>query len=199
MTGRNDYEFDTGVLERPGRGYQDPPVPDPSPMPTLPNPTRRYRDPPIPNTQRDRSGYYNLPGNGGGITPPSRMPQSWTPEFLQNYFASRGATPAPTSIDYWMGKQQELNQRGQQIGDPDYAMKRLAAADEIIGGPQNSPFRESGGGMGGGMNLGWLLQLLGSRLPQQAPMPQAMSQPMPQGQMPVDLQSIIQAALQRSF
>lgn len=100
---------------------------------------------------------------GSGRTPPSQ----WTPETLQAFFSAHGVTPAPTSIPYWLSKRAELDARGQQIGNPNYANDRLAAADEIIGGPQNSPFRDSaggGGGMGGSNGLSALLSLLASRM-----------------------------------
>jgi hypothetical protein len=50
------------------------------------------------------------------------------------YIQSRGGTPNPTSADYWQSKWPELVARGQQLGDPLYAQKRLAAADELGGG-----------------------------------------------------------------
>jgi hypothetical protein len=50
------------------------------------------------------------------------------------YIQSRGGTPNPSSADYWQSKWPELVARGQQLGDPLYAQKRLAAADELGGG-----------------------------------------------------------------
>lgn len=166
--------------------------------------------------------YYNNPSNGGGINPnpggvdnspqmPTMQPgmnpsmpmhgqggsaNQWTPEYITNYIQSKsGGKMHGTSPDYWMSKKAELDARGQQIGNPNYANDRLAAADEIIGGPQNSPYRESGGNSG--MNLGWLLQMLSQRMG---------SQPNSQIQMPtfetaqpVDLNQIIMQALQRGF
>lgn len=55
----------------------------------------------------------------------------WTPEYLKAYYASRNTTPNATSIDYWMGKKSELDQRGKEIGNANYANERLAAADEF--------------------------------------------------------------------
>lgn len=53
---------------------------------------------------------------------------------IENYYKSRGVTPLPTSIDYWLGKKGELDARGQQINNPNYFWERLAAADEFGGG-----------------------------------------------------------------
>ena len=50
------------------------------------------------------------------------------------YITSMGGTPNSTSADYWQSKWPELVARGQQIGDPLYAQKRLAEADELGGG-----------------------------------------------------------------
>lgn len=50
---------------------------------------------------------------------------------LNAYFKSRGV--ANTETPYWVSKAAELVARGQQLNDPNYAMKRLAAAD-IFGG-----------------------------------------------------------------
>lgn len=53
------------------------------------------------------------------------------------YYQSRGTTPAPSSVAYWVSKAPELVARGQQLGDPTYATKRLSQADEF--GSATSP------------------------------------------------------------
>jgi hypothetical protein len=81
-----------------------------------------------------------------------------TPNVSQNdiasYFASRGVTPNPSSAAYFAAKWPELYQRGQQLGNPNYAFQRLQYADEFLpGGPSTSPFAEpaqNGGAYGGG-------------------------------------------------
>lgn len=54
------------------------------------------------------------------------------------YIRSMGGTPNPTSAGYWQSKWPELVARGQEIGDPQYALKRLAAADELGGGEMSA-------------------------------------------------------------
>lgn len=66
---------------------------------------------------------------------------SWDADRVRRYFASRGITPNASSPDYWAARWQEWGQR-----DPAYFLQRLAAADEIIGGPQNSPWATGSGG-----------------------------------------------------
>lgn len=58
---------------------------------------------------------------------------------LNAYFASRGKTPYPTSIDYWISKWPELVARGREIGNPNYAFDRLSQADEFGGGWSPAP------------------------------------------------------------
>jgi len=53
---------------------------------------------------------------------------------VAGYFKARGVAPNPTSVGYWVSKWPELTARGVELGDPNYAMKRLAAADEFGGG-----------------------------------------------------------------
>lgn len=55
------------------------------------------------------------------------------------YITAQGGTPAPTSGAYWDAKWAELTARGNEIGDPNYALKRLAAADELGGGGGSAP------------------------------------------------------------
>jgi hypothetical protein len=118
-------------------------------------------------------GYVPLPAfpgaagpNGAGPTTPgapgataagagaNRLPAAgsinWTadPETLGNqltaYFKGHGV--APSEVPYWVREAGSLVARGQQLNDPQYADKRLAAA-EIFGGgaaspaPATSPYR----------------------------------------------------------
>ena len=162
-------------------------------------------------TQGGDYGYGNMPTQTGPMIPqpsapnygtmprvpgpqiPSGSANQWSPDYIRNYISSRsGGRVNASSPDYWMSKKAELDARGQQIGNPNYANDRLAAADEIIGGPQNSPYRESG--QQGGMNLSWLLQLLASRMNQpqiQAPQIQAPQMSTPQ----MNIQDIIAQAM----
>ncbi len=85
---------------------------------------------------------------GGATTPPSgstsstpaaSTPVDGSPASIAAYYQSRGTTPAPTSVAYWASKWPELVARGQEIGDPTYAMKRLSQADEFGGGGETAP------------------------------------------------------------
>lgn len=89
---------------------------------------------------------------GGGTAASSGAPAGGLPQIDPSkpigpqaaaYIQSRGATPNPTSAAYWQQKWPELVARGQEIGDPNYALKRLAAADELGGGgaPASSGLR----------------------------------------------------------
>ncbi len=97
--------------------------------------------------------YYNRTTQNGTVVPGQSAPAPsggggaamGTAEYANEYIRSHGATPNPTSGDYWASKWNEWGKN-----DPNYYMQRLAAADEIIGGPQNSPFRESAPSGGGG-------------------------------------------------
>lgn len=51
---------------------------------------------------------------------------------LTAYFAAKGAPP--TEVPYWVSKAGELVTRGQQLNDPSYPDKRLAAANILGGG-----------------------------------------------------------------
>lgn len=79
------------------------------------------------------------------------------PDLVRQYYQSRGVTPAGTSPDYWAGKWNELVQRGQQLGQSDYAYQRLQAADEFLPNqdPRNSPFYYGGAQPGGEFNDRW--------------------------------------------
>lgn len=56
---------------------------------------------------------------------------------ISAYFKSRGVSDQETP--YWVQKWPELVARGQQLNDPTYAMKRLAAADIFGGGSPAAP------------------------------------------------------------
>jgi hypothetical protein len=161
-------------------------------------------DPPIPT----HDGPYQKPGDPGarsGINPKPSMPQPAggfdysNPDGIRSYFQSRGVTPYASSPDYWAQKWQEFGQ-----GDPEYFQRYLSNAEEFTGGPQGTA-RAMGWGGGtqqqSGGNLGWLLQLLGSRLqqPQQAPQMGQAPQTPQAGTPQVDINSIIQQALRRTF
>lgn len=93
------------------------------------------------------------------------------PDLVRQYYQSRGVTPNATTPDYWSGKWNELVQRGQQLGQSDYAYRRLQAADEFLPNqdPRQSPFYYGGAQPGGGseFNDPWgakLEQLVGQFL-----------------------------------
>jgi hypothetical protein len=171
----------------------DPKIPDPS-----------YRMPQGPTVPTHQTAYQmpGQPGARGGINP-GGMPQGGfdfsRPEGVSAYFQSRGVTPYASSPDYWAQKWQEFGQR-----DPEYFQRYRSNAEVFTGGPQGTA-RAMGWGGGqqqqGGGNLGWLLQLLGSRLqqPQQAPQMGQAPQTPQAGTPQVDINSIIQQALRRTF
>lgn len=55
---------------------------------------------------------------------------------ISAFFKSKGVSDQETP--YWVSKWPELVARGQELGDPTYAMKRLAAAD-VFGGGGSTP------------------------------------------------------------
>ena len=76
---------------------------------------------------------------GHNATPP-QAPQNFSDPnqvraYVEQYYASRGVQPYPTSVDYWVDKITHG-------GDPQYYMGRLTQADEFTGRPQGA----SGGG-----------------------------------------------------
>lgn len=94
-------------------------VPDPPPFTTMPLP--RTTEPGYTgDTQSIQSG-----GASGGV--------DGSASSIAAYYASRGVTPFATSVDYWASKWPALVARGEELGDPNYAMNRLAAADEFTG------------------------------------------------------------------
>lgn len=102
----------------------------------------------------DPESFTGNTGISGGTeqvqSPSAPQPQDWSQgpwdaNRVRSYFQSRGVTPNETSPDYWAGRWNEWGQR-----DPQYFMQRLSHADEIIGGPQNSPWAGAGGGVNAG-------------------------------------------------
>lgn len=127
------------------------------PFPTQPQPSGDGYSGPTwdPNAQGQNTGTSGY-GFGNGVpTPPiTSAPgaaptyrRGMSPEearaFITQYYASKGVTPRPTSIDYFVSKWPELEARGLEIGNPNYAMDRLAAAEEFGGSWPSS------GGAGG--------------------------------------------------
>lgn len=55
---------------------------------------------------------------------------------ISGFFKSKGVSDAETP--YWVSKWPELVARGQQVGDPNYAMTRLSQADVFGGGAPGS-------------------------------------------------------------
>lgn len=82
------------------------------------------------------SGTRTSTGAGSG---PSG-PVDGSPASISAYFKSQGVSDQETP--YWVGKWPELMARGQEIGNPNYAMDRLAAAD-VFGGQagQTAPYK----------------------------------------------------------
>ena len=64
----------------------------------------------------------------GGVATVSAANGAIGPQ-VANYFAARGVTPNPTSVDYWAQKWNEFGAK-----DPTYFNTRLAQADEFGGG-----------------------------------------------------------------
>lgn len=86
-----------------------------------------------------------VPGVPASTSTSAATPQvDWTADpatlakQIAAYYQSRGTTPAPTSVAYFVNKAQELVTRGQQLGNPNYPNERLAAADEFGGGAGSS-------------------------------------------------------------
>ena len=95
-----------------------------------------------PGTRDGNTGFSGYGFPGGVTTPPLSGGQQaggttfragMTPDEVRAavtaYFASRGKTPNPTSIDYWVSKWAEFGNN-----DPAYFSDRLSKADEFGGG-----------------------------------------------------------------
>jgi hypothetical protein len=90
-----------------------------------------------------KSGYTNQGAGGGSSTTGGSAPsftagmtRDQVKAAVEQYYASRGVQPNPTSVDYWTQKYFSP----EFAGDINYFQKRLATADEFGGG-------------GGGINL----------------------------------------------
>ena len=120
-------------------------------------------------TQQNLADYNSIMGNynnfmtGGGfggqqskVPLPSNLSsyESWTPESLNAYAASRGVND-PNFANYWMSKRDELFNRGKELNDPNYAAMRLSLADDF-GGPTYGS-----GGQGGDPFFNSLMSALG--------------------------------------
>lgn len=73
---------------------------------------------------------------------------NWTADNINNYAKSRGVDN-PNFADYWLGKGNELYQRGTEINNPNYAFMRLSMADDF-GGPTYGGPAAGTDGPGGG-------------------------------------------------
>lgn len=69
-----------------------------------------------------------------GPAPAEFLGASITPDQISAYMRGRGVEPYSTSPGYWAAQWPALYQRGLQLGNPNYAFERLAAADEFGGG-----------------------------------------------------------------
>lgn len=77
------------------------------------------------------TGADGAPGPGGGGTATLDASKGDLAAQISGFFTSKGVSDHETP--YWVSKWPELLARGQQIGDPAYALKRLGAAD-VLGG-----------------------------------------------------------------
>lgn len=82
-------------------------------------------------------------GTQGGSTAPAptaaASPDYSTPAGISAYYASRGVSPFPTSVDYWVGKYNDWGKN-----DPTYFQSRLAQADEFTGVGPNYDWQAAG-------------------------------------------------------
>lgn len=110
---------------------ETPEAPPPAPNPPAPPAGPPEEAPPPPPGDYFPDGKYEPPR---GPTQPS-FTTGMTPDQVRkgvsDYFAYRGVSPLPTSVDYWVGKWGEWGNR-----DPNYFQQRLSIADEFGGGPQ---------------------------------------------------------------
>lgn len=98
-------------------------------------------NPPIPGAQQGGSSAGGFPNFTSGMTPDQVRAA------VTQYYAAKGVTPLPTSIDYWVQKYQEFGN-----SDPSYFTTRLGQADEFGGGhiEGGASGGASGGSSGGG-------------------------------------------------
>lgn len=93
----------------------------------------------------------NQPLNGqpaytgsGASSNTSGMPSQWTEQTLIDYARSRGVNWTAQNAAYWLSKKAELDARGAQIGNPNYANERLFLADDWT--PNNQRYMAGQGG-----------------------------------------------------
>lgn len=96
----------------------------------------------------------NSPGGMQGGAQTGLNGQSVTPEAIMAYGQSRGYNMSPQEAQYWVDKWPELYARGQEINNPNYAMDRLALADQWTPPSQRAeaPAGYNGGGGLSGMS-----------------------------------------------
>ncbi len=66
-------------------------------------------------------------------------------QFLTDYFTAQGV--GTEEVPYWMGEWANLEARGRELNDPNYAMMRLGKADALVRAGKATTY---GGGQGGG-------------------------------------------------
>lgn len=100
-------------------------------------------------------GWATTPTGREAVTPGAGAPWTFTGtptlQDLERYFWSRGVPT--TEAPYWLQQWPELVARGQQIGDPGYAMRRLSQAEIFAGTPYDvgrAPGSAGGAGPSGG-------------------------------------------------
>ena len=150
----------------------DPPVPRGAPG-TVPGPINAPAPPantsPMRNAPQTAGGSPSLPGTQAPSTT-----QQWNAGAVnwqnptQQDIAAYGKSRGVENFDpggYWMGKWNELNERGKQIGDPNYARMRLSLADEFTpvsqryaGSPNDLQHQRDMAGAGGGGQVGGVVR-----------------------------------------
>ena len=112
---------------------------------------------PIPGQQAGNWWAQNSPGGsqqGGQAVPGGLSGPSVTPDAIIAYGQSRGVNLSPQEAQYWVDKWPELYARGQEIGQPDYAMSRLTLADQWTPPSQRAAAPAGYGGTVGGLGVG---------------------------------------------
>lgn len=147
----------SGSVERPSGGqpqdYFPPGYQFPSPSDTRsPN---VYGNDTAPSTGINRAGQ-TPPASGGSFSNPGGTDIDAI--IRAGFGASSNRTPSDTDMQYWRSVWPSLVARGQQLGDPDYAWKRLigmgagpqdaAAKGPWAGGDPNAERMGGGGGAG---------------------------------------------------
>lgn len=130
-----DYQQPDIVFSGGSQGVTDPAIPAGTPATVNQNP---YFD---PNTNIVPGKDIPLKGTttAAPTTPTATSPDYSTPAGISAYYASRGVSPFPTSVDYWVGKWNEWGKN-----DPAYFQSRLAQADEFTGVGPNYDWQAAG-------------------------------------------------------